>query len=131
VVPNAVPPVCQITEYGKFLYDEKKKAEAQQTSQAKVKEIYLTPRIDSHDLQTKANHSMDFLRHHDSVKVILEFSGREMQHKEIGFEVMQKFLAATAESGKPLGQPKLAGRKITVMLHPVKRPDAAPDQKTV
>ena len=119
IVPQASPPVCQIIEYSKFLYEEKKREEAHHKSQPKVKEVYLTPRIAEHDLQTKINHAVEFLKHRDSVKIIVEFSGREMQHQDLGYSVLNRFLAGVSELGKSVQRPKLAGRKIFAMVQPI------------
>src|SRR3954466_12446466 len=94
ISPNAVPPVCRLVDYGKFRYEQSKKdKEAKKHQHAnKVKEIQLSPSIDPHDFGVKLNHAIDFLCEEMKVKVTLRFRGREMAHKEFGFQQVEKFI---------------------------------------
>ncbi|MCS7337065.1 MAG: translation initiation factor IF-3 [Verrucomicrobiae bacterium] len=123
VAPTATPPVCRILDYGKFRYEQaKREKEARKHQHAtKVKEIQLSPKIDPHDLSVKLGHAIDFLCEEMKVKVVLRFRGREMQHTDLGFQVVQKFLAELAPYGKPDSEPKLVGRGITVTVNPLPR----------
>ncbi len=117
---NAVPPVCRIIEIGKFRYELAKKEKDSRKHQhaSIVKEVQLSPRIDPHDLGIKLMHAIDFLCEDMKVKVALKFRGREMAHTEVGFEVINKFIAEIAPYGHPDFQPKLVGRAINLMISP-------------
>jgi len=123
ISPNAVPPVCRLIEIGKFRYELAKKEKESKKHQhaSTVKEVQLSPRIDQHDLSIKLQHAINFLCDDMKVKVALKFRGREMAHTEIGFEVVNKFLAEIAPYGHPDFQPKLAGKTINLMITPLPR----------
>ena len=123
ISPNAVPPVCRVVEIGKFRYELAKKEKDSRKHQhaSTVKEVQLSPRIDPHDLGIKVMHAVNFLCEDMKVKVALKFRGREMAHTEIGFEVVNKFIAEIAPFGHPDFQPKLVGRAINLMISPLPR----------
>ncbi|HEV2209837.1 MAG TPA: translation initiation factor IF-3 [Verrucomicrobiae bacterium] len=123
IAPNATPPVCRLVDYGKFRYEQAKREKESKKHQHanKVKEVQLSPKIDPHDLGVKVGHAIDFLCEDMKVKVTLKFRGREMAHTEIGFQIIQKFLAEIAGFGHPDFQPKLNGRAIVLMISPLPR----------
>lgn len=123
IAPNATPPVCRIVDFGKFRYEQaKKEKEAKKHQHAnKVKEIQLSPTIDPHDFGVKLTHAIDFLCEDMKVKVTLRFRGREMAHKEYGFQQVEKFIKEVAPYGHPDAPPKLIGKGINVMLSPLPR----------
>jgi len=123
ISPNAVPPVCRVVDYGKFRYEQAKKDKESKKHQhaSTVKEVQLSPRIDPHDLSVKIHHAIDFLCDDMKVKIALKFRGREMQHTEFGFQVIQKFLADISPYGHPDFDPKLIGKSINVMISPLPR----------
>ncbi len=123
ISPNAMPPVCRLIEIGKFRYELAKKEKDTRKHQhaSTVKEVQLSPRIDPHDLGIKVMHAIGFLCEEMKVKVALKFRGREMAHTDIGFEVVNKFLAEIAPYGHPDFQPKLVGRAINLMITPLPR----------
>ena len=123
ISPNAVPPVCRLVEIGKFRYELAKKEKESRKHQhaSTVKEVQLSPRIDPHDLGIKMQHAVNFLCEDMKVKVALKFRGREMAHTEIGFEVINKFIADIAPYGHPDFTPKLVGRAINLMISPLPR----------
>jgi translation initiation factor IF-3 len=123
ISPNAVPPVCRLIEIGKFRYELAKKEKESRKHQhaSTVKEVQLSPRIDPHDLGIKVQHAVNFLCEDMKVKVALKFRGREMAHTEIGFEVVNKFIAEIALFGHPDFTPKLVGRAINLMITPLPR----------
>jgi translation initiation factor IF-3 len=123
IAATAQPPVCRLVDYGKFRYELAKKDKDSKKHQHanKVKEVQLSPKIDPHDLQTKIEHSINFLCEDMKVKITLKFRGREMAHTEIGFQVINKFLAEIASYGHPDFEPKLIGRGINVMISPLPR----------
>lgn len=123
ISPNAEPPVCRLIEIGKYRYELSKKEKESRKHQhaSTVKEVQLSPRIDPHDLGIKLQHAIDFLCEDMKVKVALKFRGREMAHTEVGFEVINKFLADIAPFGHPDFQPKLVGKAINLMISPLPR----------
>ena len=123
IASTAVPPVCRLVDFGKYRYEmAKKEKESKKHQHASiVKEVQLSPRIDPHDLGIKLTHAIDFLCEDMKVKIALKFRGREMAHTEVGFAVINKFLADIASYGHPDFQPKLIGRGINVMISPLPR----------
>lgn len=120
VAPNAKPPVARILDYGKYRYDMMKKAKESRKRQKtiNVKEIRLTPNIEAHDLNTKANHAIKFLENGDRVKVSVRFRGREMGHTDIGREVLDDFAELLSEVGQVDKKPKMEGRNMTMFFAP-------------
>lgn len=129
VAPNATPPVCRLVDYGKYRYElSKREKEAKKHQHAnRVKEIQLTATIDPHDLEVKLSHAIDFLCEEMKVKASLRFRGREMAHKEFGFQTLEKFVRELGPYGQPDAPPKLAGRNLNVMLSPLPRAKRAPN----
>ncbi len=123
IAPNATPPVCRVVDFGKYRYEQSKKEKESKKHQHanKVKEIQLSPSIDPHDFGVKLNHAIDFLCDDMKVKITLRFRGREMAHKEFGFQQVEKFIAATAPYGHPDAATKLIGKSINVMISPLPR----------
>jgi translation initiation factor IF-3 len=123
IAATAVPPVCRIVDFGKFRYEQAKKEKESKKHQhaSTVKEIQLSPRIDPHDLGVKLQHAIEFLCEDMKVKVALRFRGREMQHTEFGFDVVNKFIADLAPYGHPDFPPKLIGKGINLMMSPLPR----------
>ena len=123
IAPNATPPVCRLVDFGKYRYEQsKKEKEAKKHQHAnKVKEIQLSPSIDPHDFGVKLQHAINFLCEEMKVKVTLRFRGREMAHKEFGFQQVEKFIKEIAPFGHPDAPAKLIGKGINVMLSPLPR----------
>jgi translation initiation factor IF-3 len=123
IAANATPPVCRLVDYGKYRYEQAKRDKESKKHQHanKVKEVQLSPKIDPHDLGVKIEHAIDFLSEDMKVKITLKFRGREMAHTEVGFQVINKFLAEVAPFGHPDFQAKLIGRGINVMISPLPR----------
>jgi translation initiation factor IF-3 len=123
IAATATPPVCRLVDFGKYRYEQAKKEKDSKKHQhaSTVKEVQLSPRIDPHDLGIKVTHAVDFLCDDMKVKVALKFRGREMAHTEVGFQVINKFLAEIAPFGNPDFPPKLIGRGINVMVSPLPR----------
>jgi translation initiation factor IF-3 len=132
VVASATPPVCRIMEYGKFLYEESKRGKASQASRPanKMKELQISPAIDPHDLETKLDHAIGFLCEDMKVRVKLRFRGRQRAHKEIGFDVMNKFVRDVALYGQADSPVKMLGeRDLNVTLSPLPRNKRAKSPK--
>ncbi len=112
IAPGAAPPVCRLVDYGKFRYEQAKKEKESRKHQHanKVKEIQLSPSIDRHDFGVKLEHAIEFLCEEMKVKVTLRFRGREMAHKEFGFQQVGKFIKEIAAYGHPDADPKLIGK---------------------
>ncbi|WP_330584067.1 translation initiation factor IF-3 [Clostridioides difficile] len=122
ISPNANPPVCKIMDYGKFRYEQARKEKEAKKKQKTivVKEVRLRPGIEQNDLNTKANNAIKFLKKGDKVKVELRFRGRESGHKDIGKEVMLKFLDIIKEFGEPTKAPAFEGNNMVVIIDPKK-----------
>jgi translation initiation factor IF-3 len=131
-VPNAVPPVCRIVNYGKFQYEEAKKAKDGhgRLASSRMKEIQLTSVIEVHDFETKLAHAIQFLSEDMKVCVRLRFRGRQRAHKEFGFEVVNRFVRGAASYGRTDAPPKMQGeRDLNVIISPLprdKRPKSLP-----
>lgn len=122
ISPNAKPPVCKIMNYGKYKYEQSRKEKESKKKQkvVNVKEVRLRPSIETNDLNTKANQAIKFLKKGDKVKVELRFRGRELGHKDIGKEVMIKFIDIVKEFGEPTKAPAFEGNNMVVMIDPKK-----------
>ncbi|MCB1547855.1 MAG: translation initiation factor IF-3 [Hyphomicrobiaceae bacterium] len=120
VAPNAQPPVCKILDYGKFKYQEQKKAAEARKNQkiVEIKEIKLRPNIDSHDYDVKMRSMLRFFEEGDKVKVTLRFRGREMAHQELGYQLLQKVKADVDTIAKVESEPRLEGRQMVMILSP-------------
>ena len=122
ISPNANPPVCKIMDYGKYKYEQSRKEKESKKKQkvVNIKEVRLRPGIEANDLNTKANQAIKFLKKGDKVKVELRFRGRELGHKDIGKEVMLKFIDIVKELGEPTKAPAFEGNNMVVMIDPKK-----------
>jgi len=123
ISPNAVPPVCRLIDYKKFLY-EKKKKEKEQKAKAKtseVKEIRFTPGTDDHDFDFKAKHAEKFLQDGNKVKCYVQFKGRAIMFQERGELLLLKFAERLAEFGSLESMPKMEGRRMLAMFTPKKK----------
>lgn len=118
--PQAKPPVCKMMDYGKYRYDLLKKQKEQRKNQKnmEVREIRLSPRIDDHDLETKAKKAIEMLSDGDKVKVSVRFRGRELGHTDLGREVLDDFVELTAEVGEVDKKPAMEGRNMIMFLVP-------------
>jgi translation initiation factor IF-3 len=123
IAATATPPVCRIANYGKFLYEESKRQKESTGSHAgKLKELQISPAIDPHDLSVKVNHAIQFLCDDMKVRVKLRFRGRQKAHKEIGYDLMNKFIKEVALYGQADSSPKMMGdRDLNVLLSPLPR----------
>jgi translation initiation factor IF-3 len=126
IVPNAKPPVCRIMDYGKFRFDESKKANLarKKQKQVQVKEIKLRPGTDDGDYQIKIRKLIEFLEDGDKTKITLRFRGREMAHRDIGMQVLKRIEADLVEYAVVEQFPKLEGRQMVMVLAPKKKPQA-------
>lgn len=122
IAPNVDPPVCKIIDYGKYLYELKKKAKEVKAKAAKVvvKDIRFGPHTDEHDYQFKKNHAMKFLQDGSKVKAFVFFRGREIVFKEQGTILLLRFASELEEWGKAEQLPVLEGKKMQMVLAPKK-----------
>lgn len=127
VAAQAAPPVCRIMDYGKYKYQQSKRAKESKKHQhtVTVKEVKYRPKIDDHDFDYKTNHVREFLKEGNKVKVTIMFRGREMAHPEFG----QQILARVIDSVKDLSadqidptRTRLEGRNMSIVLSPSKQP---------
>ena len=122
ISPTAVPPVCKIIDYGKYLFDQKKreKEDSKKQSVVELKEVQLSATIDVGDMKTKANQSAKFLSKGNKIKIALRLKGRQMQHADLAFTVVNDFLAMLPEGSYKVDKPaKLEGRIISTTISPV------------
>ena len=123
ISPKADPPVCRITEYKKFLYDQKKKQKEIKAKQTKVtvKEIRFGPNTDDHDFQFKLKHARKFLEEGSKLKAYVFFRGRTIVFKERGEILLLKFAQELEDVGTVEQMPKLEGKRMTIMFNPKKK----------
>ena len=123
ISPNAKPPVCRLMDYGKFKYQEQKKAAEAKAKQKviQVKEIKLRPGTDENDYQVKMRSIKRFIEEGDKVKVTLRFRGREMAHQEIGMRQLERIRDELNEVVQVESMPKLEGRQMIMMLAPARK----------
>ena len=121
ISPNASPPVCKIMDMGKYKYDLQKKANIAKKKQKVValKEIKLRPGTDVHDYNFKVKNAKKFLVNKDKVKFTVKFKGREMQHINLGKDLMNRIIDDTKDVGKVETRPKFEGRQMIMIMQPI------------
>lgn len=131
ISPNADPPVCRITDYQKFLYQQKKKLKEQKAKSVKVvvKEIRFGPQTDDHDFNFKLKHAKSFLDEGSKVKAYVFFKGRSILFKEQGEVLLLRFATELEDYAKVDQLPQLEGKKMIIMLSPKKQPVKAAPKK--
>lgn len=120
IVPHAEPPVCKIMDYGKHIFEMgKREKEARKNQRVmNIKEVRLSPSIESHDFQFKLKNAIRFLKSGDKVKVTLKFRGREMSYTALGEEILLKFADGVSEVGVIDKAPKLEGKSMVMFVNP-------------
>lgn len=118
IAPQATPPVVRIMDYGKFIYEQQKKEKEARKKQRTIdiKEIRFSPNIEDHDMNTKANHAIKFLKDGDKVKVTIRFRGREQSHSHKGYDLMKEFFAKVEEFGTIEKPAAMEGRNMTMVI---------------
>jgi translation initiation factor IF-3 len=121
ISPKANPPVCKIVDMGKYRYDLQKKANKAKKKQkiVNLKEIKLRPGTETHDYNFKIKNSQKFLQKGDKVKFTIRFKGREMQHTDLGKELMNRIKKDVFEMGKVEAEPRLEGRQMVMIIQPL------------
>jgi translation initiation factor IF-3 len=127
VSPNAVPPVCRIQDYGKFLYEKDKSERAARKKQKiiVVKEVKFSVTVDEHDYQTKKNQAVRFLTEGDKVKASLRFKGRQMAHRELGYAIINRLIQDIGDAGTVEFMPRMEGTTLHAILAPGKKEQQA------
>jgi len=122
VAPDAQPPVCRIMDYGKYKYQQSKRAAEAKKKQAKVeiKEVKMRPKTEEHDFQFKVKNARRFLEEGNKVKVTVMFRGREVTHPEFGKRLIERLVTELADVGQPESLPGMAGRFMTMVMAPKK-----------
>ena len=123
ISPNAVPPVCRIMDYSKYCFDQRKREKEAKKNQkvVEVKEIRMSPSIDTNDFNTKVKAAQKFLADGNRVKVSVRFRGREMAHTNLGEKLLMDFAEACSEIANMEKNPKLEGRFMAMFLTPKKQ----------
>ena len=123
VSPNAVPPVCRIQDYGRFLYEKEKSERAARKKQKTIilKEVKFSVTVDEHDYQTKKNKALRFLADGDKVKASLRFRGRQMTHRELGYNIINRLIQDVNEVGVVEFMPRMEGTTLHAILAPSKK----------
>ena len=132
ISPNAVPPVCKIQDYGKFLYEKDKSDRAARKKQKVIviKEVKFSVTVDEHDYQTKKNQAVRFLTEGDKVKASLRFKGRQMSHRDLGYKIINRLIQDIGEAGIVEFMPRMEGTTLHAILAPSKKAEqAAPKPK--
>ena len=121
VAPNADPPVCRIMDYGKYKYEQSKKAQEAKKKQKiiQIKEIKIRPKTDLHDLETKAKHARRFLGEGNKLKITVRFRGREIVHLDRGKLVLDKLMGMLEDISVVEAPAKMEGRNLVMVLAPV------------
>ena len=122
VAPTAVPPVCKIIDFGKYLYEQKKRAHEAKKKQVtiEVKEIKFRPATDLHDYNFKMKHAQEILKDGNKVKATVRFKGREITHKELGAALLERLITDLAECGQLESRPRLEGMQMIAIFNPKK-----------
>jgi translation initiation factor IF-3 len=123
VSPNAVPPVCRIQDYGKFLYEKDKSERAARKKQKiiTIKEVKFSVTVDEHDYQTKKNQAVRFLSEGDKVKASLRFRGRQMAHRDLGYNIINRLIQDIGDIGMVEFMPRMEGTTLHAILAPTKK----------
>ena len=126
VSPSAVPPVCRIQDYGRFLYEKEKSDRAAKKKQKviTVKECKFSVTVDDHDYQTKKNQAVRFLTEGDKVKARLRFRGRQMAHRELGYAIINRLIQDIGEAGVVEFMPRMEGTILHAIIAPAKKQEA-------
>jgi translation initiation factor IF-3 len=123
ISPNAQPPVCRVMDYGKFKFEQNKKAHQakKKQKQIQVKEIKFRPGTEEGDYKVKLRKLTEFLQDGDKTKITIRYRGREMQHKELGAQLLNRIEADLSEYGDVEQRPKMEGRQLIMVLSPSKK----------
>jgi len=118
VAPKGKPPVCKIMDFGKYQYEQSKKAKIAKKKQhvIQLKEMRFRPKTEEHDYRFKLKHIINFLKHGNKVKVYVEFRGREMVHRELGVRILDRVKVDIADIAEPEGSIVMEGRRMSLIF---------------
>ncbi len=122
IAPDADPPVCKIMDFGKYLYEQKKKEKEARKRQhhTQLKEVRFRPRTDTHDFNFKTKHAREFLEEGNKVRAYVQFRGRDIIYKDQGMAVLKRFIETLEDVAKIDQAPRMEGRRMTTILAPTK-----------
>jgi translation initiation factor IF-3 len=128
ISPNAVPPVCRIQDYGKFLYEKDKSERAARKKQKviTIKEVKFSVTVDEHDYQTKKNMTLRFLGDGDKVKASLRFKGRQMAHRDLGYKIVNRLIQDLGDAALVEFMPRMEGTTLHAIIAPARKTEAPP-----
>jgi translation initiation factor IF-3 len=128
VSPTAVPPVCRIQDYGRYLYEKEKSERAARKKQKviTIKEVKFSVTVDEHDYQTKKNQAVKFLQGGDKVKASLRFRGRQMAHRDLGYNIINRLIQDIGDAGMVEFMPRMEGTILHAILAPAKKDGSKP-----
>jgi translation initiation factor IF-3 len=128
VSPTAQPPVCRIQDYGRYLYEKEKSERAARKKQKviTIKEVKFSVTVDEHDYQTKKNQAVRFLNEGDKVKASLRFRGRQMAHRELGYNIINRLIQDIGDAGTVEFMPRMEGTILHAILAPSKKDQPKP-----
>jgi translation initiation factor IF-3 len=131
VSPNAVPPVCRIQDYGRYLYEKEKSDRAARKKQKVivVKEVKFSVTVDEHDYQTKKNMAIRFLGDGDKVKASLRFKGRQMAHRDLGYKIINRLILDVGDNGIVEFMPRMEGTTLHAIIAPSRKAESAVPKK--
>ena len=132
ISPNAVPPVCRIQDYGKYLYEKDKSERAARKKQKVIviKEVKFSVTVDEHDYQTKKNQAVRFLTEGDKVKASLRFRGRQMAHRDLGYKIVNRLIMDIGPAGVVEFMPRMEGTTLHAIIAPTKKSEPPPVKKS-
>ena len=133
ISPNAVPPVCRIQDYGKFLYEKDKSERAARKKQKviTIKEVKFSVTVDEHDYQTKKNMALRFLADGDKVKASLRFKGRQMAHRDLGYKIVNRLIQDLGDAALVQFMPRMEGTTLHAIIAPARKAEAPPKKPAV
>lgn len=122
IAPGANPPVCKIMDFGKFVYEKKKREKEAKKKQhtVQIKELRFRPHTDDHDFEFKMRHARKFLEEGNKVKAMVQFRGRDIVYSDQGYELLTRFAEALSDIGKIESPPKLEGKRMNMLIAPGK-----------
>ncbi|MHB9155704.1 MAG: translation initiation factor IF-3 [Endomicrobiales bacterium] len=123
IAPQSTPPVCKIVNYSKYRYDQEKKEKdaRKKTKAGHIKEVRVRPRIGEHDLEIKMKHAREFLQEQNKVQVTILFMGREMQHRDLGYALINRIKVILADVGEVERHPSSMGNRMFLYINPKKQ----------
>ena len=133
ISPNAVPPVCRIQDYGKFLFEKDKSDRAARKKQKVIviKEVKFSVTVDEHDYQTKKNQAVRFLAEGDKVKASLRFRGRQMAHRDLGYKIINRLIMDIGDTGIVEFMPRMEGTTLHAIVAPSKKAEAPAPKNSI